>query len=843
MGLRIRPKQFGAKIATFMAVFAIAVQPLYGLVASQVANAVALDSFPSTNQQNKDAGNPYVELVSSNYNTVALKYVNTKSTAVWFEYRVDAAAPGTGQYNPCRVGNVSLPSACNGKRYIAADDYSYASVQVAGNSNVVRTYNNVQNQVSVRSTFGPERNWDFDWINFGVAYGVCAYDFPAQKMWEVTWGYDFEHRNGGAPQFTMQSDGGLVSLNGGPVPNYMNSSWHWIYPTEGNEMHYVYGFANGASRTVDVTFNTVNGCQIPNIVWGYTPNTAPTLTVDTPGEGSVVSTKTNGNKLVINGLFEDNLKANYATLQLVHNGSSVAIGTLYGHGSVYNPNATYANADGSYVFNLPVDSTIVDGEYSLFYTGTDFTGGITTRMERKFFIDNTAPNVSWQLQPLAYYGNGNGFHVRPITSEVGTTKSVYIDSVAPGNLVHTLTSDHKNFDTTNSNNQALWDGLSEGTHKFVAVFTDRAGNTTTKDSNSFVVDHTAPVVKVNLNRTSYITSGDIVRSTANPEIEATDANLDRIEIWKNGSKVTQWTANSSSRRAGISWLGEGTYTVRVFDKAGNQASDFIVTIDNTAPVLSKIRINNETISGQYKHDTNCSPINQLFQVSGDLSLTAVIDDANGVTKASYKVRNMDDNGCTHTEIYSSNSIALTKSNKNASNWNQGTAFDTEELENGKYAVVLVTEDAAGNKTTKYIHLNVENTAPTNGGEDNGETNNGGNTGGNTGGQSTNTPGTQGDAQAQAFQLPLQQPGFTASQALANADVLGATDNGSAPTVKGASDQSKTLASTANPDVLGASDNKFFGLMWYWWLLIVAAVVAAGWWIIAAARRRRDGDDA
>lgn len=413
--------------------------------------------------------------------------------------------------------------------------------------------------------------------------------------------------------------------------------------------------------------------------------------------------------------------------------------------------------------------------------------------------------------------------------------------------------------TNTAANGSIWTDFSgkEGTYFFCVKAVSAAGSESAC-SNTFSVtyDKTAPM-KPTL--TSPVNNAVVNGASITQSWSDTSSDVDHYvyESYNNSAATNlRWHEEFSGTSKTATNVANGTtywWRVKAVDHAGNVSpwSDlWKITVDNTAPNVSKIRINGTTIAGQYKHDANCSAIDELFDVSGDLSLTAVIDDANGVTKASYKVRSMDDNGCTHTEIYSSNSIALTKSNKNASNWNQGTAFDTEELENGKYAVVLVTEDAAGNKTTKYIHLNVENAAPTNGGEDNGETNNGGNTGGNTGGQTTTTPGTQGSESAGGVQpqalLALQQPGFTASQAIANADVLGVTDNQNSdtPKVKGASDQSKTLASTANPDgILGASDSKFFGLVWYWWLLIAAAALAAGWWIIAAARRRRDGDDA
>jgi hypothetical protein len=51
-------------------------------------------------------------------------------------------------------------------------------------------------------------------------------------------------------------------------------------------------------------------------------------------------------------------------------------------------------------------------------------------------IDRSAPVVSWQKQPDAYYGINAGFHVRPITSEEGIDKAVYIDTVDEAHLVN-----------------------------------------------------------------------------------------------------------------------------------------------------------------------------------------------------------------------------------------------------------------------------------------------------------------------------------------------------------------------------------------------------------------------
>jgi hypothetical protein len=89
-------------------------------------------------------------------------------------------------------------------------------------------------------------------------------------MWEVTWGWDFENRNGNAPKFTMESNGGLTGINGGPVPAYMLNyktgvEWQWLYVTTDRVV--TYQFADGTVRTATITGTSCT----PSIVWTETP--------------------------------------------------------------------------------------------------------------------------------------------------------------------------------------------------------------------------------------------------------------------------------------------------------------------------------------------------------------------------------------------------------------------------------------------------------------------------------------------------------------------------------------------------------------------------------------------
>jgi hypothetical protein len=102
----------------------------------------------------------------------------------------------------------------------------------------------------------------------------CPYDFAGEAMWEVTWGYDFAHRNGGATLFDIDSYGGLKSVNGdtskpAELRGYA-ADWRWLYPTAPvTDKVWTYEFFNGTVITATVTDANKNGC--PEIVWAGIP--------------------------------------------------------------------------------------------------------------------------------------------------------------------------------------------------------------------------------------------------------------------------------------------------------------------------------------------------------------------------------------------------------------------------------------------------------------------------------------------------------------------------------------------------------------------------------------------
>jgi hypothetical protein len=341
----------------------------------------------------------------------------------------------------------------------------------------------------------------------------------------------------------------------------------------------------------------------------------PTLTVASPAEGKTVGTVLNGNNLKITGSFTDDVKANYATMQLVYNGNSIAIGTLYGYGSVYNSAATYANADGSYTFNLPVPANLASGEYSLFYTGTDFDGGITSRMERKFTIDNTAPTVNFVSPTPAEndYVHGtitahvqatdnNGmasYYIRVWKGafESGSSNLVYNScSSAPG-----ATALGTSQDITCSVDTSSW---SDGTYVMSAQFLD-GGSNWGKALRTIHVDNTKPTVPVNgqpyntsINTNNFYFTWDASSDASLITYEfiasqnpSTSGGVLDTGVWDNITNgVTSEQRNLTSPTIHSTGADDGTWywQVRAIDAADNKSawsSVWNVTLDTKTPAI------------------------------------------------------------------------------------------------------------------------------------------------------------------------------------------------------------------------------------------------------------------
>ena len=415
---------------------------------------------------------------------------------------------------------------------------------------------------------------------------------------------------------------------------------------------------------------------------------------------------------------------------------------------------------------------------------------------------------------------------------------------------------------------------------------DTAGNQTWLGSQRFTIDNTDPVLKVNLDRASYLANGGVTGPEQNPEIEASDANLDRIEVSKDGTVTNTWIASSDSRRAKISFLGEGAYILRAYDKAGNVSDTFEVTIDKTNPVA-----------------TILSPSDAAF-LNGSVDIRGSVSDEN-LWRYYFVIKDSDG-----TTVFDKTVNTGEFSDELLYTW------DTTAVEDGEYTVFISARDLADNKdgdqttdgvSTDKITVTVDNTAPVvtiNALEpviigDNAvftgtmddptavltfildgieyPTTNDGTTwqaivptsGFDAGDyvaviSAEDAVGNSSEADTSTqTTLTVEEPAPAPEEEIEGTDTTpettplttGGTPQIAAPAVLG--DTTDTDDGTTNQDeddaeVEGATtegtfaqadtdttDGTFLGLAWYWWLLIVGGLAALIGWLIAAARRRSE----
>ena len=546
----------------------------------------------------------------------------------------------------------------------------------------------------------------------------------------------------------------------------------------------------------------------------------PVASITTPAENSFVRTKANTNKLAIAGMYTDDRSVNYLTLQLVGSTGSVALDTLHpGIGTLGGP----------FTHQMTVPANIADGVYHLTYTPADYnpnTGGqFGVQGQRYFTIDNTKPTVTFVAPTVALQGGSVSVQVEA-ADNFGLDKIVANIYKQDGSLYKsTQTSVSGALSGTHATNVTL----PEGAYYIRYNASDLAGNISATADFHFTVDTTMPVVKVNLNREEYITSGTAIRSSTNPEIEATDTNLDRIELWKGGVKTGNvWTATTTSRRANIKFLSEGIYTIKGYDKAGN-ITEFTVIIDNTAPLASIV------IPVDSSEVTTANNLEIILQAS----------DAVGLRRFDVTLWEKGDDRSDGSTMKTSWGVLVPVDQVN--NYQATFMLPADlNLPDGEYTIYFTATDLAGNsKDASNVNFTVksedEGEVPNEGGDDDDEVETTTPPIIPTSSQTTTdqgeSPTTSGPSSLGiAAQLPIASiiSGDADAQELAqgtdSADVLGEQD-----------DESGTrLADTG--EVLGLMDYKWFGIAWYWYLVILAGLIGAWLLLAAAIRRRREEEE-
>ncbi|WP_208608658.1 beta strand repeat-containing protein, partial [Bradyrhizobium stylosanthis] len=256
------------------------------------------------------------------------------------------------------------------------------------------------------------------------------------------------------------------------------------------------------------------------------------------------------------------------------------------------------------------------------------------------------------------------------------------DATATAVVYQISTDGGSNWTTTTS----AQSNLADGSYKYRAQVTDAAGNSSTSNVVTVVVDTTAPTAGT-LSLTGYTDSG-----SSSADFNSTDKTFDLTLTGNadtNGTSVsyevsTDGGANWATTTSAQSNLADGSYQFRavVSDPAGNSSASNViaVVVDNTAPTAGTLSLTGYTDSGSSSADFNST--DKTF----DLTLTGNAD-ANG-TSVSYEVST--DGGAT---------------------WATTTSAQSN-LADGSYQFRAVISDPAGNSSaSNAISVVVDNTAP------------------------------------------------------------------------------------------------------------------------------------
>lgn len=858
-------------LSTILMVFALMLQPMYGLAAGQVASAA-----------------PYTDYTNTGFDSLS--------------WAVDRKAPVSHSIGDSFSMTID-PSIAG------ASDYSK---QEGFNANIDASTTSIKADLFI----------DPAWEGKTVSTSLWGGTTPVAAWPRV----EFTNKNGFPEITSMRSLGGEPIYNGSVPVAYGSTvpvevaidpvAKDFVFYANETEF-YRYGksvYHPSWAQYYDIYFTTFDKVFVKawntgvagdnytvnwsNLQLGTFVNPAPEVTITTPAQNRFVRTNAS-DTLRVTGTFTDNRAVNYLQLELVHAGNLAApVYTMH----YSNPGL---NADGSFAIDMPVQANLPTGEYNLFYTGTDFDGGVTERMQRVFLIDNTAPETTL-VAPTGVVGNT--FTVSGVASDNMALNRVYVQLVNRensqrygGTTIH-LSGEEQSWQQ--SYNATELD-LPDGKYAAHVSVVDHVGNATSVGwSSDFTVDKTAPAAPV-LSVNNY-TSGAVTNNpsmTASWSQPSSDTVSYEYNYWNN-TPGNQYKEDSpypvettDLSYSGTFNQGEGTQFMRVraIDAAGN-VSDwsnvFEVVYDTTDPTLSVTSpVNGTLVSNNGRTITVTGTVGDA--TSGVDRVVMFVNSSNNGTRQ--VTRDIDEDG------------------------NFSFVIPANQLPEGNNRIVINAYDRANNSTTQRIDIMVDNTAPAQPEITDGIGNNTDTTRTITG---TAEPGaivvvTVGDlmredqadenglwsvtftglartthqvsvvaTDAAGNSSPVRSASFTVDQladpnrttlqtpAPAGGEPAGpgalpitpiVEIFGNSPVLGGdvlgmqnqADTDSEPVADSDNDGVLGdqdqngtpltdtaafGTDSNWLGMAWYWWLAIVAAL-AGGWLLVAAAIRRNREEEA
>ncbi|MBI1184788.1 PKD domain-containing protein, partial [bacterium] len=271
---------------------------------------------------------------------------------------------------------------------------------------------------------------------------------------------------------------------------------------------------------------------------------------------------------------------------------------------------TAADATGKWSFTLAAANKLSDGTYNITATATDTAGNTGSASSAlSIVIDTQKPSTPSTPDLLASSDSGISD-----TDNRTNDNTPSFEGTAEANSVVEIFEGSNSLGITTANGSGNWSftvagtqALADGTYSISASSTDLAGNSSSGNSLSIIIDTqspSAPAIAAITNDNG-ASSTDGITNDQTLMLSGTSAAYARIKLYNSGSALSTTDANSSGQ-----WqydystttlaAGSYTFTATAMDSAGNvssASSDFDVVVDTTAP--SPISVSSTTANGTY----------------------------------------------------------------------------------------------------------------------------------------------------------------------------------------------------------------------------------------------------
>uniref|UniRef100_UPI0026052112 Ig-like domain-containing protein n=1 Tax=uncultured Aliivibrio sp. TaxID=873085 RepID=UPI0026052112 len=375
---------------------------------------------------------------------------------------------------------------------------------------------------------------------------------------------------------------------------------------------------------------------------------------------------------------------------------------------IFNSNAqeilgiptTIVGGDGTWRVTVPT-SLQMEGEYTWHAEITDIAGNKKSTEDKIFILDESAPII---LSAGIILDNDVGFESDPIrtnndrpmfqgqTSEANGSVVVYLYAVNNGVVSGSPTYSSEPVTASSQGNFTIniSDALNEGEYRWVIEVTDIAGNKGKSESETIIVDKTAPTLS------NVALSDDSDTSLVAGSNHSNDETPTFVGTSEAGARVSIQLTNGSGERVALqpdfvvvqpdgSWsytpttvILDGSYSwiAQVMDAAGNTSNSaaIVLNIDTVAPELSGVRLDASSDTGDLNDDSITKDTTPTFS---------------GTAEQGNKIE------LTLFNIATPNTAAYTFTMTVANAGGQWS-IDTTELAQGSYRWVVVATDAAGN---------------------------------------------------------------------------------------------------------------------------------------------------